>query len=216
MPTDLHEARIRAVMDTLHEESIRSVLDLGCGCGEFMARLVSQPPLERLTGVDISAPSLQAAKDRLAGKPGLGSGRVALLELSFTAMDKRLQGHDAAVMLETIEHLDPSRLSVLERSVFAFMRPRLVLITTPNVEYNVLYGMRQGRFRHPEHCFEWGRFKFRSWATGVARRNGYALAVTGIGPRDPVFGCPTQMARFTLVATEALAPGALQNGTQVP
>ena len=41
--------------------------------------------------------------------------------------------------MEVIEHVDPPRLGALERSVFGSRGPATVIVTTPNVEYNVRY-----------------------------------------------------------------------------
>ena len=76
-------------------------------------------------------------------------------------------------------------------------RPRLVVVTTPNVEYNVRYGLADGTLRHPDHRFEWTREQFRAWADGAAARTGYATTYAGIGDHDPDLGHPTQLAVFT-------------------
>ena len=49
--------------------------------------------------------------------------RVELLQGSLTYRDRRLEGFDAAAVVEVIEHLDPSRLGSFERVVFAHARP---------------------------------------------------------------------------------------------
>ena len=41
--------------------------------------------------------------------------------------------------MEVIEHLDLPRLAALERCVFGDARPGTVIVTTPNVEYNVRF-----------------------------------------------------------------------------
>jgi small RNA 2'-O-methyltransferase len=115
---------------------------------------------------------------------------------SFSDGDPRGAHFDAAVMLETIEHVDPRRLSRVERFVFSQLRSRMVLITTPNQEYNRVLGMEEGEYRHPEHQFEWTRSKFETWARGVAARNGYDVEFAPIGDSHPAFGGATQMAVF--------------------
>jgi hypothetical protein len=72
------------------------------------------------------------------------------------------------------------------------------VMTTPNAEYNVLFeGLAAGALRHRDHRFEWTREQFAQWAGGVAGRNGYQVALSGIGPADPALGCPTQLAVFS-------------------
>ncbi|MFA5372541.1 MAG: methyltransferase domain-containing protein [Sideroxydans sp.] len=198
--TALHEMRIAAVIGALLDAKAGSVLDLGCGEGELMVRLAAQTQFSRIVGIDISDSVLQMARCLLGLDPFAPPGRVEVLHASFTEPDSALNGFDAAVLLETIEHIDPGRLSRVERAVFSCYRPRTVLITTPNHEYNVMYGMTPGQFRHPGHCFEWDRSRFRHWACGVAQRNGYSVAFHDIGTPHPALGASTQMAIFALIA----------------
>jgi 3' terminal RNA ribose 2'-O-methyltransferase Hen1 len=191
---DLHEQRLDTVLRELLRSGARSVLDLGCGGGELLLRLVREAQFRRIVGIDISAEALRDARSLLHAAPGAGAGRVELVEASFTVPDARFAGFDAAALVETIEHVDAHRLSAVERAVFAGYRPATVVITTPNSEYNRIRGTPAGPFRHPDHRFEWQRAKFRDWARGVAGRNGYRAAFGDIGEPDPHLGSPTQMA----------------------
>jgi small RNA 2'-O-methyltransferase len=137
---------------------------------------------------------------------------LTLLHGSFTDKDERLTGFDAAVLVETIEHVNPGRLSAVEQAVFGCYRPPLVLVTTPNAEYNVLYGMGAGEFRHPDHCFEWTRAKFKAWARGVAARNGYQVLFREIGELHPTLGRETQIARFQLEPAADRGPSSVPLG----
>ena len=111
--------------------------------------------------------------------------------------DKRLEGFDAAAVVEVVEHLDPPRLSAFERVLFEFARPGTVVLTTPNREYNVTWEtLPAGKFRHPDHRFEWTRQEFQDWAEGVAGRFGYAVRFLPVGPEHPELGPPTQMGVF--------------------
>ena len=96
------------------------------------------------------------------------------------------------------EHTGQNRLPALERAVFAAARPASVVVTTPNVEYNVRFdNLPAGAFRHADHRFEWTRAQFREWADGVADRHGYAVKYLSVGQEDPEVGPPTQLAVFT-------------------
>jgi hypothetical protein len=66
------------------------------------------------------------------------------------------------------------------------------------VEYNVRFKtLPAGELRHRDHRFEWTRAEFVSWSDGVAKRQGYTVVRSGIGPDDPEVGSPTQMAVFS-------------------
>lgn len=192
--TPLHEQRLEAVIGVLGENRVSSVLDLGCGPGFLLARLASMHGLDRLTGTDICENALRQARTRLEQEMKDMPGHIRLFQGSFTLEDDRFAGYDAAVLLETIEHIEPDQLSKLENTVFGTARPALVVITTPNRDYNAALGVPEHRLRHPDHRFEWGLRKFQSWCDGVAGRHGYAANFKHIGGAQPTLGGPTQMA----------------------
>ncbi|MEU3402805.1 3' terminal RNA ribose 2'-O-methyltransferase Hen1 [Streptomyces sp. NPDC006670] len=189
-----------AVLDALREAGAARVLDLGCGEGRLVQALLKDTAFTEIVGVDVSMRALTTASRRLRLER-MGerqSSRVRLLQGSLAYTDKRLAGYDAAVLSEVIEHLDLPRLPALEYAVFASARPRTVLVTTPNVEYNVRWeSLPAGHVRHRDHRFEWTREEFRAWAGRVAARHGYAVAYRPVGDEDPEVGPPTQMAVFT-------------------
>ena len=196
----LNEHRVAAVSEALAGAGARTVVDLGCGQGRLVAALLRDRRFDRVVGVDVSQRALTIAAERLEidRLPPAQRRRVDLFQASLTYRDARLAGFDAACAVEVIEHLDPARLPAFETVVFEHARPPTVVITTPNVEYNVRFaGLPAGRFRHGDHRFEWTRAELRAWAEGVAARHGYAVRVAPIGPEDPEVGAPTQMAVFT-------------------
>src|SRR5262249_57632747 len=127
-------------------------------------------------GVEVSASALARAERRLRldRLPERQRGRITLRQSALTYAAPALAGFDAAVLMEVIEHVDPPRLPALERAVFGVARPATVVVTTPNVEYNVRFpALEPGRRRHPDHRFEWTRAEFAAWAGGGAIEHGY-------------------------------------------
>jgi 3' terminal RNA ribose 2'-O-methyltransferase Hen1 len=195
----LHEQRLDAVVGLILASGARTVLDLGCGAGKLIMALLPERGIDRVVGMDVSHRALQSAARRLhlGTMSPRGRGRIELLHGSLTYTDSRLRGFDAAAVVEVIEHLDAERLGAFERSVFGYARPGMVLVTTPNVEYNALFeGLPAGAPRHADHRFEWTRAQFAQWAAGTADRHGYTAELSGIGPADPELGCPSQLAVF--------------------
>ncbi|USX49291.1 3' terminal RNA ribose 2'-O-methyltransferase Hen1 [Lentzea sp. HUAS12] len=193
--------RKEAVVEALKQARAKRVLDLGCGGGALLRALVNEPEFTEIHGVDVSAKALQEAarKLRLDRMGERQRERITLRQSALTYADTELAGFDAAVLMEVVEHVDPSRLPALEHSVFTVARPATVLVTTPNVEYNALFDtLPQGQMRHADHRFEWTRAEFRKWADGVAERRGYTVRYVPIGPEDAERGAPTQMAVFSL------------------
>ncbi|MFF0161163.1 3' terminal RNA ribose 2'-O-methyltransferase Hen1 [Streptomyces sp. NPDC005263] len=208
-PTPLAVQRRDAIIAALGASGAARVLDLGCGQGQLVQALLKDPRFTEIVGVDVSMRALTIASRRLK-LDRMGerqAARVRLIQGSLAYTDKRLKGYDAAVLSEVIEHLDLPRLPALEYSVFGAARPRTVLVTTPNVEYNVRWeSLPAGHVRHGDHRFEWTREEFRSWADTVAERHGYDVAFVPVGPDDPEVGPPTQMAVFTLRTTTTNTP----------
>jgi 3' terminal RNA ribose 2'-O-methyltransferase Hen1 len=148
---------------------------------------------------DVSSRTLHRAAERLRLEqlPPKQRERIRLLQGALTYRDKRLQGFDAAAVVEVIEHLDPPRLDAFARVLFECARPQTVVMTTPNSEYNVRFeNLPAGKLRHKDHRFEWTRAEFKSWSVGVASRFGCAVRLASIGATDSEVGSPTQMAVF--------------------
>ncbi|MFL4907646.1 methyltransferase [Streptomyces sp. MMS24-I2-30] len=204
-PTPLAVRRRDALVDALKRAGAGRVLDLGCGQGQLVQTLLKDPAFTEIVGVDVSVRALAVAARRLR-LDRMGerqAARVKLLQGSLAYTDDRLRGYDAAVLCEVVEHIDPPRLPALEYAVFGAARPRTVLVTTPNAEYNVRWEtLPAGRLRHRDHRFEWTREEFWAWARTVAERHGYDVQFVPVGPDDPEVGPPTQMAVFGLGPTD--------------
>lgn len=198
-PISLNEQRLGAVVASLRASGAKRVLDLGCGEGKLIRELLRDKQFDEVVGLDVSIRTLEVAQRRLKVDrlPTMQANRLKLLHGSLMYRDKRLEGFDAAAVVEVIEHLDPPRLSAFERVLFEFARPKTVVLTTPNREFNVTWEtLPAGKFRHPDHRFEWNRQEFKAWAQGMAERFGYAVRFLPVGPEHSEYGSPTQMGVF--------------------
>jgi len=192
--------RREAILAIVRERQARRVGDFGCGAGELTRDLLAEPGVQHVIAVDVSARALQIAARNLHldRMPDHRRERLSIFASALTYRDDRLAGLDAAVLMEVIEHVDPERLSALERVVFGFAAPATVIVTTPNAEYNPYFEtLPAGTLRHRDHRFEWTRAQFRAWANRVAETNGYQVSLLPVGPEHPDAGPPTQLATFT-------------------
>jgi 3' terminal RNA ribose 2'-O-methyltransferase Hen1 len=206
----LNQQRLATVLAALRGSGARRVLDLGCGEGGLLRMLMDEPAFEEVVGMDVSHRTLEVAADRLKldRLPPRRRERIRLMHGSLMYRDRRLEGFDAAAVVEVVEHMDAPRLAAFERVLWEHARPATIVLTTPNAEYNVMWpSLPAGRFRHRDHRFEWTRAEFQAWAGGVAERFGYAVRYSPVGPEDAEVGAPTQMAVFTRTDAADGAPG---------
>jgi 3' terminal RNA ribose 2'-O-methyltransferase Hen1 len=205
-PLGLHEQRLGTVLSVLRGVGATRVVDLGCGEGKLLRLLLADKQFERILGMDVSWRSIEIASERLK-LDQLSEKQRARLELiqgSLMYRDRRLEGFDAAAVVEVIEHLDAPRLAAFERVLFEFARPATVVVTTPNAEYNPLFPtLPAGQFRHRDHRFEWTRVAFERWGAAIAERFGYSVHFQHLGPEDASLGAPTQLGIFKRTTEQA-------------
>jgi SAM-dependent methyltransferase len=192
----LHEQRLAAVMAAVREVGAASLADVGCGEGRLLGLALAEPRLKRILGLDVStrALTLAARRLRLDRLPPSQRARIEIAQGSVLYRDRRLEGFDVLALVEVIEHLDSARLGAMERVVFAQARPRRVVLTTPNREYNTVWeSLAAGGFRHEDHRFEWTRAQCQAWAERVAATYGYTVRREDVGPADATLGAPSQL-----------------------
>lgn len=201
----LKHQRREAVLQVLERVGARRVVDTACGEGFYLQALLERPQFTQVVGVDVSAGELERAKKRLQldRMPDGQRSRLELRQSSLTYRDDQIAGFDALLLVEVIEHVDAARLPTVAANVFGAAAPATVVVTTPNVEHNVRYGLAPGELRHPDHRFEWTRAEFGDWCTTIAAQYGYSVEFWPIGPEDPEVGPPTQMAIFSQTGTAA-------------
>ncbi|CAJ0883726.1 12229_t:CDS:2 [Entrophospora sp. SA101] len=190
-----------------------TVFDFGCGEGSLLSFLVQpddETPITRLAGLDIDENILDAAIENcLPWEQDIEFLRITPLTIdlyrgSIDVADERLIGFEALVCMEVIEHVDPPVLDKFFDVVFGTYKPKLVIVTTPNVEFNIYfpqlkYGTSEATLRIEDHRFEWTRQEFQDWCNSGASKYNYSVEFTGVGrlkTSDPAVGFATQIAIF--------------------
>lgn len=198
--------------------NIKCVTDLGCGSGRQMLWYKKVPHLEILNFVDIDDVMLE---DNLHNhfRPGLWEmlfGRqntrlplnIKVYHGDMTVPDDRLNA-DCFMLIEVIEHLKPEDVDRAVRTIFGFYKPKSIVISTPNSEFNHLLrqpGESPTKFRHYDHKFEWTRQEFVFWCAEICKQfPNYGFYLDGVGhlPGSEPFGPCTQIAVFHQVANQA-------------
>ena len=198
-PLGLNAQRLQTITDLCVELGAHSVLDLGCGEGKLLRKLLDISSIKKLVGVDVSLRVLQTAAIRLNFERmnERQRQRISLLHGSLIYCDPRLANFDVACVIEVIEHLDTHRLEAFSRVLFKHVSAQHILLSTPNAEYNVKFeNLAHGLMRHADHRFEWTRAEFQAWAQAQAQAYGYQVQFLPIGSVDCELGAPTQLAHF--------------------
>ncbi|KAG0196936.1 Small RNA 2'-O-methyltransferase [Mortierella sp. NVP41] len=209
----LWQQRRNVARRILEENNATSVVDFGCGEAALLSLLIWETtgdyPITRLAGVELREERLQLAAEACQPQDfELGSNlrvnplTIDLFQGSIDRPDARLIGFDALVCLEVVEHLDPPVLEKFWSVILGTLKPKLVIVSTPNAEFNVYfpqlnYGTPESIFRNDDHRFEWTRQEFQDWCNAAAGQYGYDVSYTGTGALpgyDPAVGLCTQFA----------------------
>ncbi|XP_023787746.1 small RNA 2'-O-methyltransferase isoform X5 [Cyanistes caeruleus] len=182
----LYKQRHQFVKDLVEKYKPKKVADLGCADCSLLWMLKFCSCIEVLAGLDICANVMKEKMHTLSPlpvdylQPSERSLTVTLHHGSVAHKDPCMLGFDLVTCIELIEHLDESELKKFPEVVFGFMAPSIVVISTPNSEFNPLLS-RVMSYRHPDHKFEWSQAQFRNWALEAARCYGYSVEFTGVG-----------------------------------
>ncbi|KAK4687932.1 small RNA 2'-O-methyltransferase, partial [Tremellales sp. Uapishka_1] len=188
-PSTIYEPPIRAQQDT--DGQLPSPVDSDEEESEGRELFIT-----RLGALDPTPSVLPSANEILVvpSSSALPRWEPLVTELWLGGIERynsRLEGYDAIVALEVVEHLDPKVLSRFGVVTMGTYKPRLLLVTTPNFDFNAKFPRREeesskrgfrdptGRtervFRHSDHKVEMTSEEFRDWAEGAASDWGYVL-----------------------------------------
>lgn len=109
--------------DLVRPHAPRSVLDLGCGTGDLLSALSAEHALERAVGVDISAPALARARERLSGLAGVSFEQADVR--SCRALEST---HDAVLAIGLFDYV---RLDAPALRALLAAASRVVVVTLP-------------------------------------------------------------------------------------
>ncbi|HEV3486220.1 MAG TPA: class I SAM-dependent methyltransferase [Vicinamibacterales bacterium] len=97
-----------------------TVLELGCGTGEFSRRLAARA--RKVVALDLSAEMIRVARSRSAGR-----GNIEFLVGDMTTLPLRRETFDCVTSLNTLHHVDPVRALRAMRAVLRPDRGRLLV-----------------------------------------------------------------------------------------
>lgn len=189
---DLRKEAIAAVLDA---NDVQTVIDLGCGDGSLIAFLVARQRYARIAGMDVCVKNIETARKKLT----FAHARFPQENIfpgSLTYSDSRMAGYDAAILSEVIEHFEPGRMPLVIKNILGEAKPRVLVLTTPNKDYNSQYALLDESMRHPDHRHEFCETEFKEFCQKCAADYCYEYEISEIGASMPDVGAPTLMGVF--------------------
>ncbi len=116
--------RIRAILRELKATRKGRFLEIGCGFGFVLEKIDIRSGFARCAGLDLSRPSLKAARGRLGST-------LPLIEGDAMALPFRNGTFDAVLLTEVIEHV-PDPVAVLKEAARVIAPGGVLLVTAPN------------------------------------------------------------------------------------
>jgi len=116
---------LKLVMEEVAESGFKSLIDVGCGDGRFLAELNSSHPRKRLLGVDYSRRAIELAK---VMSPNVEYECRNILDEDIS------EDFDVATLVEVLEHILPEELdSFLEATCRLLEEDAMLVATVPHV-----------------------------------------------------------------------------------
>ncbi|CAN7109336.1 unnamed protein product [Brassica rapa subsp. narinosa] len=227
----LSKQRVEYAVKHIKDSSASTLADFGCGSGSLLDSLLDYPTtLQTIIGVDISPKGLARAAKMLhvkLNKEACNVNTATLYDGSILEFDSRLYDIDIGTCLEVIEHMEEDQACEFGEKVLSLFRPKLLIVSTPNFEYNTILQRtttpetqeenksesQLPKFRNHDHKFEWTREQFNHWATKLAERHNYSLEFSGVGGSgevEPGFASQIAVFKREALVVEKVAEGSMQ------
>lgn len=124
----------------------------------------------------------------------LSNQRQLINVLLFEIIENKI---DVVNFLQVIEHMEEDQACLFGDIVLGSFCPRILIVSTPNYEYNPILQRNSlmnrdeepeeksqsqpFKFRNHDHKFEWTREQFNSWASNLALKHDYSVEFGGVG-----------------------------------
>lgn len=194
----LNDLRYEKIIDHINRMQRReSIVDFGSGEGKLSLKLGFVNGVKEILAVEPSESATLKALKRFEKVGQLENFLMpTTIKGSLFYYDDRVKQKDVMILCEVIEHINENRLPKIMNTILNDYQPGVLIITTPNQEYNQVYDMSEN-YRHPDHRFEWTREEFHVWCNQQNEDENYELMFDGIGEEHQQYGYPTQMCLFT-------------------
>ncbi len=173
-----HEQRIDMVESLIDFK--RSIIDFGCGNGDFVKRFNYR--LEKMGkkyyAIDKDEEMLRIVKKRTKDAENIIFGT------SFPDINN---GEDFdVIMSEVIEHMKKDEATNIVKEVLDKNYVKNLIITTPNKDFNQFFLFDIEEMRYEDHKFEMGKEEFMKWVGEITSNNKNGLNIRFLDIGDKV------------------------------
>lgn len=163
---NLHEKRHNAILPLLSNKC--NLIDLCCGEGRFIRKTRKMYPELQILGLEAHPQrAIRAQQTNKSDNVQIKHGNVL-----FPDIEEKWLLPDCLTLIEAIEHV-PTRkkrdkLLILIRDLF---QPVHFILSTPNIEYNVNFGLSPDELRHRDHAIEYTFEQFEEQVVGLLKKD---------------------------------------------
>jgi len=204
---------------------VKKVLDIGCGEGKLLTYLLSlDMGIKKLIGVDIDVTSLEKAKNEITNliklikieRKNLGQYTTKIrkrIDISLyhanllqknLYFQRKFSNFDLITFIEVIEHIPLNDAETCLDVLLGLYKPKFLVVTTPNKDYNVVFGMNDTQVRYYDHKFEWTKQQFNQICKKFSHKYGYNIEFDGVGYFNELYGFSTQICYFSKISRASL------------
>lgn len=159
MSKTIREQRFEKVKEVITKYGVSTVLEIGCGNGNFVPYVDKLKQVTRIAVLDKAEKKIEKIRKKYEF--------IESYCVSFLEYHNFFDGFECVVAIEVIEHLKEEELEQLKQVIFNMLKPRLVIFTTPNRDYNVNYPLLHNGLRHSTHQFEFTTVELEKWGREI-------------------------------------------------
>ena len=151
--------RFKTIISVLANYDINSIIEFGCGNGYFIPMLISQNKYSKIAAIDKNEKKINKLKSKYKD--------VIFYNGSFLKENNEFRQYDCIIGIEIIEHLFEDEINVLSKIIFSKIKPKVIIFTTPNIEYNINLPILHGGFRNIDHKFEFNPKELNQYGKSI-------------------------------------------------
>jgi len=159
----LHQVRHNFITKTISElvddKEFTTIVDYGCANGKLSLKLNDElKKLDKKFEI-YSYDANDKAKEKLERVKHVHFYQMNLLVPNFNIIPINI---DILILSEIIEHFDASDRQFILFKIVEVLNPKIIILTTPNGEYNKILGVPDGEMREKSHKIEFIQSQYKS------------------------------------------------------